>query len=249
MASQSQSSNSDPYKFLNITQNPDGILTRHTSYPSLPAQPQLTTDSQLTLSKDISLNPTSSTFLRLYRPISPPTQKLPIIIYFHGGGFIFVSAATAPIHLTCNDISAQSPALVINVEYRLAPEHRLPAAYDDGVDAIRWVRDQALGIRTGLDGCDEWLAEFADFSKVYLMGTSAGANLTYIAGLQALDLDLTPITIVGLIIDQPFFGGIERTEAELRLVNDHIIPLAATDLMWSLALPLGSDRDHEYCNP
>lgn len=158
-----------------------------------------------------------------------------------------MSATSTPIHVICSEISAQSPAIVVNVEYRLAPEHCLPAAYDDGVDAIRWVRDQALG--TGPDGREEWLTEYADFSRVYLMGSSAGGNLIYNVGLRALDLDLHPIKIVGLIIDQAFIGGVERTGSELRLVNDYILPLTTYDLLWSLALPLGADRNHEYCNP
>lgn len=246
MAATPEPSNLDPYKFLKITLNSDGSLSRSNTHASSPATPLLITDSQLTLSKDIPLNADNKTFLRLYRPVVPPTGKIPIILYFHGGGFIICSPTTSFIDLTCSSISAHSPALVVSLEYRLAPEHRLPAAYDDGMEAIKWLCDQASNVN---GNCDEWLSEFAEFSKVYLMGSSAGGNLTYHAGLRAVDLDLDPIKIVGLIMDQPFFGGVKRTEAELRLVNDPIIPLAATDLMWSLALPLGSHKDHEYCNP
>lgn len=231
----------EAYKFFNAVPNPDGSLTRLTHVPTLPATPEIVDpDQPIALSTDIPLN---NTFIRLFRPRNhPPTTKLPLIIYFHGGGFVFFSATSVFFHQSCDRMAAHIPALIASVEYRLAPENRLPAAYEDAMDALLWAKTQALG-------GDPWITELADFSRVFVMGSSAGGNMVYHAGLRALDLDLQPIKIVGLILNQPFFGGVRRTESELKNINDRIIPLHASDLLWSLALPEGADRGHEFCDP
>lgn len=232
----------NPYEFLGIRQNPDGSYTRLPApLPSVDA----TSPSDVALWKDLPLNPSSATSLRLFRPLDPSAKKLPVILFFHGGGFVICNASTQIFHDYCSQIAVLTPAFVISVDYRNAPEHRLPAAFDDAIDALTWLKSQAQET----NGCDEWIKKYADLSNCFLMGLSAGSSIVYHAGLRSVDLDLTPIKIQGLIINQPYFGGVERTESELRLINDEVLPLDKNLVMWSLALPLDANRDHEYCNP
>ncbi|XP_073035029.1 carboxylesterase 1 [Primulina eburnea] len=235
--------NVDPYGYLGIHKNPDNSITRAVelflnspacSDPNLPV-----------LSKDITINPASNTWARVYLPKqycdSNPKVKLPLLVYYHGGGFILCSTANSRLHEFCSDLACYTPVIVVSVEYRLAPEHRLPAAYDDGIEALHWIKTTN----------DEWLTEFADFSRCFLMGGSAGGNIAYHVGLRAASSggDLWPLKIQGLVLQQPFFGGVERTASEVRLTNDKILPCGVSDVMWELALPLGVDRDHKYSNP
>ncbi|KDP22354.1 hypothetical protein JCGZ_26185 [Jatropha curcas] len=199
------------------------------------------------LTKDLTINQSNETWARIFLPKQTQDHsfhtKLPLIVWFHGGGFILFSAASTFAQDFCATMAIQLSAVVVSIEYRLAPEHRLPAAYEDAVEAVRWIKTTP----------DEWLRDSADLNNCFLMGGSAGANIAYHAGLKLAatiaDHDLHPLEIKGLILHQPFFGGSKRTESELRLATDLILPLCCTDLMWNLALPIGADRDHEYCNP
>ncbi|RWR88921.1 putative Carboxyesterase 20 [Cinnamomum micranthum f. kanehirae] len=231
----------DPYAKLQIVLNPDGSLTRSDHFPLCPPNPSPSSPASV-LSKDVALNPVHKTWIRIYGPPNPsPTRTLPVIINFNGGAFILLSPAFEPFHKACEDLALQIPALVVSVACRLAPEHRLPAAYDDAIDAIRWIRDES--------DKDPWFGS-ADLSRCFLMGNSSGANIAYHAALRALDLQAPPrFKIDGLIMNEPAFGGVERTGSELRLAEDQVLPLPVLDLLWQLALPEGSDRDHEFSNP
>lgn len=84
------------------------------------------------------------------------------------------------------------------------------------------------------------------------MGSSAGGNIAYFAGLRVAHDDvarLEPLKIKGLILVQPFFGGVHRTRSEVRRVDDKRLSMCIADLLWKLSLPLGVDRDYGYCNP
>lgn len=237
----------NPYDRLHVIQNPDGTITRLPEfYPTVP--PTTTNSSALSLSKDVVVNSDKNTWVRLFLPRNvsnddetPPKKKIPIVVFIHGGGFVLCSAASTVFHEFCSNSASQLGALVVSVEYRLAPEHRLPAAYDDVFEALTWVKE----------GKDEWLTKYGDFSRCVLMGESAGGNILYHVGLKVVAQidDFKPLVTRGLIFIQPFFGGVERTESEVRLVNDETLPLVVTDLLWELSLPVGSNRSHEYCDP
>ncbi|KAI5642006.1 hypothetical protein M9H77_00203 [Catharanthus roseus] len=225
----------DPYNYLGLVLNPNGSIQRLQTPVNY-----IQNDHSDLLIKDIPINESNKTWVRLILPKKPALTKLPLIVFFHGGGFVLFSVDSPLYNNIYAAVAPEIPAVIVSVGYRLAPEHRLPAAYDDCEEALKWIKNCP----------DEWLTKYADFSKVYLMGTSSGANIAYHIGLAAASYadDLKPLNIKGLVLIQPFFGGKKRKESELRLANNKVMPLSVTDLLWELALPVDADRDHVFCN-
>lgn len=108
--------------------------------------------------------------VRVYVPRKPGTH--PNMVFFHGGGFVLLDAASHD-HL-CLRLSEWIGCIVFSVDYRLAPEHRFPAAVDDALAATRWAVQHA--------------GEFGgDSRQVAVAGSSAGACLAAVAAQRARD--------------------------------------------------------------
>ncbi|XP_031263652.1 probable carboxylesterase 120 [Pistacia vera] len=233
----------DPYEYLQFFPNPDGTATRKRNALLSKTISDPDHDPRV-LFKDVPINASNKTWARIFLPRqvldSSSTTKLPLIVYYPGGGFIIGSLDDSIFHDFCSNVALEYPAVVVSAQYRLAPEHRLPAAYNDSMEALHWIKTTQ----------EELLKKYADFSSCFLMGLSAGANTAYQVGLRvaAQVEDILPLKIKGLILQHLFIGGVKRTESELRLMNNLTLPLCASDLMWEFSLPHGADRDHEYCN-
>jgi cation diffusion facilitator CzcD-associated flavoprotein CzcO/acetyl esterase/lipase len=107
---------------------------------------------------------------RLYRPAGPGPH--PIVVHFHGGGFVIGDATTDGS--LCRDICVRTDAIVISVDYRHAPEHRFPAAVDDGLAAVRWIADNAAAVG-------------GEPGRLVVCGWSSGANIAAVVCQLARD--------------------------------------------------------------
>lgn len=114
--------------------------------------------------------PGGSLKLRIYTPHG--TVPFPVVVYCHGGGYVVGDLDTQD--MIARALNSWSGAVVVSVDYRLAPEHRFPAACDDAYAALQWAAANA--------------AEFGgDADRLALAGDSAGGNLAAAAALRARD--------------------------------------------------------------
>ena len=111
---------------------------------------------------------------RIYRPAGGG-GPLPLIVYYHGGGFVYYSVETHDN--ICRLLSTLSGAAVLSVDYRLAPENKFPAAAHDAYDSLVWAIDNAGDL-----GIEE--------HRIAVAGDSAGGNLAAVVSLMARDSGL-----------------------------------------------------------
>lgn len=191
--------------------------------------------------RDTVIDPNVSLAARLYMPdISnhPPdnSKKLPVLIFIHGGGFVIQSAFSSFYHGFISSLVSKARVLAVSVDYRLAPEHPLLAAYNDSYAALKWVLSNCKS------GPDPWLSRYGDFNRVFMAGDSAGGNIAHNAVVRA---GREGIKIEGLVLMHPYFWGkdpvgSETVEPEIR---------TGAGKSWNYVCAGAFDIDHPYVNP
>ncbi|KAL2900495.1 Gibberellin receptor GID1B [Bienertia sinuspersici] len=171
----------------------------------------------------------------LEKPLSRE-EIVPVIVYFHGGSFTHSSANSAIYDTLCRRLVSLCKAVVVSVNYRRSPEHRYPAAYEDGWSAVKWVSSRP------------WLQSGDDSNRkvhVYLAGDSSGGNIAHHVAVRAAE---ERVDVIGNILLHPMFGGEKRTQSEQSLDGKYFVTVQDRDWYWRAYLPEGEDRDHPACN-
>ncbi|MFC6281006.1 MULTISPECIES: alpha/beta hydrolase [Polaromonas] len=159
-------------------------------------------------------------------PISSPSAgSLPVLLYFHGGGFTIGSIATHDV--LCRQLSHLSGCAVVSLDYRLAPEHKFPTAANDAWDALQWLAAHAPAL--GLDG-----------ARMAVGGDSAGGTLAAMCAILARDAGLE------LMLQLLFYPGCaahQNTASHQRFAQGFVLSEAQITWFFSQYLRSPADRD------
>ncbi|KAF5448674.1 hypothetical protein F2P56_029183 [Juglans regia] len=194
-------------------------------------------------SKDVVISPETGVAVRIYIPKATiqTQKKLPVLVYFHGGGFCIETAFSPQYHRYLNSVVSEANVVAVSVDYRRAPEHPLPVAYDDSWTVLKWVESHA-----DEKGPDEWLKSHADFERVFLAGDSAGANIAHHMGLRVGTEGLhAGFKLEGIVLVHPYFWGKEPIGSEMSEAEKR----AKVDSLWRFVYPATSGSDDPYINP
>ena len=180
--------------------------------------------------RDLSApGPLGDIALRSYRPLGAgQTEVLPALVYYHGGGWLLGGMESHDV--VCRRLANLARCAVVSVDYRMAPEHKFPAAVRDSAAATRWVVENAGRLRI-------------DPARVAVGGDSAGGNLAAVMALMARDGELPPLAFQLLIYpatdmmmvtvsSRTVREGVPLTSATMKWFIDHYLRGPADGLDW-----------------
>ena len=182
------------------------------------------------ISELVAEGPHGAIPLRLYRPTlrSDDRAALPVLVYFHGGGWTIGDLDTHDV--LCRQLANGSGCAVVSVDYRMGPEHRFPAGSDDCLAATYWVHRHAEEF--GLDA-----------SRLAVGGDSAGGNLAAVVAIAARDAGDLPIAYQLLVypsVDQRWGHASHQTNGKgyvleretIQYYHDNYYVDTSNDLDW-----------------
>ncbi len=162
---------------------------------------------------------------RLYEPVPDPVGN---VVYYHGGGWVL--GCLDEFDAVCQALAVASGARVVSVDYRLAPEHRFPAAVDDAFAALAGVAERHPG------------------EPIVVAGDSAGGNLAAVSALRARDaggpeiaLQVLVYPVVDCDLTRPSY--VECSGGDLFLNTAEVV------WFWDHYAPDEADREHPYASP
>ncbi|KAL7094918.1 hypothetical protein ACP275_11G135200 [Erythranthe tilingii] len=216
---------------------------------------------------------------RGYNPVGKNPRRLPVMLQFHGGGFVSGSNDSVANDFFCRRIARLCDVIVLAVGYRLAPENKYPGAFEDGLKVLHWLAKQSnlaecgkslggsrgagVDVRRsegnwhvadafGASMVEPWLAAHGDPSRCVLLGVSCGGNIADYVARKSVEAGklLDPVKVVAQVLMYPFFIGSIPTPSEIKLANSYFYDKAMCILAWKLFLPEEQfSLDHPAANP
>lgn len=171
--------------------------------------------------------------LRIYRGTNTaPQDLLPCLVFLHGGGWVIGNLESHD--RLCRRLANLARICVVAVDYRLAPEHRFPAALDDSAAALKWVHDNAVALHIAS-------------GRIGIGGDSAGGNLAAVLALMARDGALPPVMFQALLYP---VTDLTASSASYQRVTSGV-PLTAATMHYFIGhyTPNAGDRAHWHASP
>ena len=175
--------------------------------------------------------PHGSIPLRIYTPLGK--GPFPLMVFYHGSGFVVCSLDTHDA--MCRNLCSGTGSVVVSVDYRLAPEHKFPAAPDDCLAATRWAGDNAGLLQ-------------ADTSRVVVAGDSAGGNLAAVTALRARD-ENGPKIAAQLLIYPVTDYHTPGTPSYVENAEGYGLTRAGMEWFWGHYLEDASHGTHPHASP
>jgi acetyl esterase len=160
--------------------------------------------------------------VRLYAPGAEP---LPVLVYFHGGGFTIGSVATHDS--LCRQLSHLARCAVLSVDYRLAPEFKFPTASDDAWDVVQWVAQHGA-------------TRALDVTRIAVGGDSAGGTISAVCAVQARDAD---IKLALQLLFYPGCAGHQNTPSHQTFAHGFVLEEPHITFFFEHYIRTTKDRD------